>query len=294
MRIFFYSLQTAIKNLWYEKWINILTALSISISLLIISGFITITFNIDSMLKKWSKSFGIIAYVEEGATGETEKAIHEMLKKDPDIIEVRFISREMALNDLREILGEHAPVVDELGENPLPSSFELRLRSDLLDPESVKIKAEEISRIPGIEKVQYGEKWLSSLYTVSLMLKAGTTLTGMAIVIAIVFLTYNTIKVFFYRRKDEVDTLKLLGATRSFIRLPFLIEGFFIGLAGGLISSLLLYGIIKGISVKGSYLFPVMGSLIISLPLEIYLYIPLSGAIISTIGSYIAVGKIKY
>jgi cell division protein FtsX len=65
MRVFFYSLQTAIKNLWCDKWINFLTTLTVAVGLLILGTFILITVNLDFSLKRWSKDFGLIVYLEE-------------------------------------------------------------------------------------------------------------------------------------------------------------------------------------------------------------------------------------
>jgi cell division transport system permease protein len=117
---------------------------------------------------------------------------------------------------------------------------------------------------------------------------------GLAILIAIIFITYNTIKIFFYRRKDEIETLKLLGATKGFIRMPFLIEGLFIGVFGGIIGALALFGIHSLIVFKGVEFMPSIKAIIISVPLQIYMSVPVLGAIMSFIGSFIAVGKIKY
>jgi len=294
MRIFLYALQTAAKSLWHEKWINFLTILSISVSVLILSAFVTITINADSILQKWSKSFGLVVYLNEDLTPDDENTIKGLFSRDPDIVEVRYISKEEALADLKKILGEDAPILEDIAENPLPSSFELKLRNELLKPDPVRKKAEEIGKTSGVEDVQYGEKWLSSLNTVSRIMKISVSFLGIAIFIAIIFITYNTIKIFFYRRKDEIETLKLLGATRTFIRLPFLMEGFFIGSLGSAIGALALFGAQMLIAAKGAEFLPSFKAITITLPVQIYYYIPASGAVMSIIGSFFAVGKIKY
>ncbi|GBE04236.1 MAG TPA: ABC transporter permease [Nitrospirae bacterium] len=294
MRTFIYSVQTAYKSILRDKWINLLTILSISICLLIISAFVTITMNMDSLLNRWSKSFGLVVYLDDSLNSEAENTLKEFFQKDPDIIGVKYISKEDALEELRLVLGSNAEIIEGLKENPLPSSFELKLKSELLDSEFVKQKAAEITNMTGVEEVQYGEKWLSSLNTISRIMKLSATFLGTAIFIAIIFITYNTIKIFFYRRNDEIETLKLLGATRGFIRLPFLIEGLFIGIISGIIGSLALYGIQSFILIKGTEVLPAIRAMIITFPLEVYLSVPIAGAIMSFTGSLIAVGKIKY
>lgn len=294
MRTFIYSVQTAFKSIMLDKWINFLTILSIGISLLILSAFVTITLNMDSLLKRWSKSFGLVVYLDDSLNREAENTLMDFFQKDPDIIDVKYISKGEAIEELRLVLGSNAQIIEELKENPLPSSFELKLKSELLNSSFVKQKAAEISLMTGIEEVQYGEKWLSSLNMISRIMKLSATFLGIAISIAIIFITYNTIKIFFYRRNDEIETLKLLGATRGFIRLPFLIEGLIIGLISGIIGSLALFGIHYLILIKGSEFLPAIRAMIISFPIEVYLSVPLAGVVMSFTGSLIAVGKIKY
>lgn len=294
MRTFIYSVQTALKSILRDKWINLLTILSISISLLILSAFVTITMNMDSLLKRWSKSFGLVVYLDDSLNIEAENTLREFFQKDPDIIEVKYISKEEAIEELRLVLGSNAQIIEELKENPLPSSLELKLKTELLNSSFVKQKAAQINIMTGVDEVQYGEKWLSSLNTISRIMKLSATFLGIAISIAIIFITYNTIKIFFYRRNEEIETLKLLGATRGFIRLPFVIEGLIIGLISGIIGSLALFGIHTMILIKGTEFLPAIRAMIISFPLEVYLSVPLAGTVMSFMGSLIAVGKIKY
>ena len=294
MRVLLYSIQSALKNLWAEKWINLLTTLSVGIGLLILSTFVTVTLNMDSVLKRWGRSFGIVVYLDDAISAEATGTVREFFKQDPDILEVNYISDDEALKALRTILGEDASILENLESNPLPSSFELKLKRELLEPVFVKKKAEEIKKMSGIAEVQYGEKWLTSLNTVSKIMKASSIFLGGAILIAIIFITYNTIKIFFYRRKEEIETLKLLGATKSFIRLPFLIEGLVIGIIGGIIGSLALFGIHSLIIAKGFNFMPSVRAIIISIPVEIFLSIPIVGALMSIAGSFFAVGKIRY
>jgi len=253
-----------------------------------------LTINMDSVIQRWAKNFGLVVYLKEQISGEEEASLKNRFSLDNDIMEVKYISRELALKELRTTLGADSMILEGLNENPLPSSYELTLKSDLLDPELVRKKAALYQQMTGVEDVQYGEKWLSSLYTISKTMKVGALVVGVAIYIAITFITYSTIKIFFYRRKDEIETLKLLGATRIFIRLPFLLEGLTIGLLGGIISSLAIFGIYSFTSLRLIEFLPSVRLFMASFPYQVYIIVPLAGAAVSVIGSYIAVGKIRY
>ncbi len=294
MKIFLYSFQTAVKNMWREKWINVLTILTIAVGLLILGGFILVTLNLDSTLKRWSKGFGLVVYVVEDLSPEEEGLLSEFFKEDPDVAEVKYISKEHALEELRRTLGTMTSILEGFEENPLPSSFELKLKREALDPVRIEQKASQIKQMSGVEDVQYGEKWLSSLNTMSKGMKIVGILLGTIIFIAISFATYSTIKILFYRRIDEIETLKLLGATRSFIRYPFLLEGLFIGILGGIVGFLCLFALYSFVSYKIIEFLPSVKGVMMFFPVKTYLAVPLAGAVLSFIGSFFAVGKIRY
>ena len=202
MRVFLFSLQSAIKNLWLEKWINILTMLTIAVGLLILGSFVLVTLNMDSMLKRWSDGFGLVIYLEENLSTEEEDLLKEYFQKDPDVIEAKYVSKDSALGEFRKTLGTMTSILDGFEKNPLPSSFELKLEREALDPVIIKKKALQIIQLNGVEDVQYGEKWLSSLNTMTKGMKIIVVLLGGIIFIAIAFSTYSTIKILFYRRID--------------------------------------------------------------------------------------------
>ncbi|MBI5740827.1 MAG: ABC transporter permease [Nitrospirae bacterium] len=294
MRMVLFAVETALKSLWHEKWINLLTVLSISIGLLIISAFAAITQNLDSVLKRWSRDFGLVVYLKDDLSSEAEDTLKAFFQNDSDIREIRYISKEQAIEDLRLTLGRQKSVLEGFDNNPLPSSFELTLKSELLNAAYVERKASEIKALNGVDDVQYGEKWLSSLSALANIMKVSAAFLGGAVFIAIAFITYSTIKIFFYRRKDEIETLKLLGATASFIRLPFLLEGLIIGVMAGVLSSIGLFSAYELIVSKVSEFLPSINIVMVPLTLKAYFPAPLAGALMSFLGSIVAVGKIKY
>lgn len=294
MRTLYYLFQTAVKNFWREKLINALTVLTVALGLIILGAFTLITLNMELSLRQWAKGFGLIVYLKDNMTLEDVELLKEYFKKDKDIIEVNYISKDEALKELKQTLGAANPILGGFEENPLPSSFELRLQRRALEPLRIKQKAEHIRQIAGVEDVQYGEKWLSSLNSLSKGMNVIVIILGSVIFIAIAFVTYSTIKILFYRRAEEIETLKLLGATRSFIRLPFLIEGLFIGILGGIIGLFTLQGIYMFTTSKIIEFLPSIRGTITSFPFTAYLVTPFTGALMSLIGSIFAVGRIRY
>lgn len=294
MRAFLYSLQIAVKNLYQEKWINMLTTLTIAVCLLILSTFTLITLNMDMALTRWAKGFGLVVYLKDNLSPGEESILKEFFKKDSDITEINYISKDEALKGLRQALGDMNPILEGFEENPLPSSFELKLKREALQPSHIKEKSLLIKQLPGVEDVQYGEKWLSSLNSLIKGLKIIAMILGSIISVAIAFVTYSTIKILFYRRSEEVATLKLLGASRSFIRLPFLIEGLFIGIFGGIIGSLTLTGLYVFTTLRVVEFLPSIKGITTFFPPLVYPLLPIAGGMMSLIGSIFATGRIRY
>jgi len=248
----------------------------------------------DFAVQRWSKSFGVIVYLNEGLNEEEVNTLRHQFQKDPAIVEVNHISKDQALENVRKALGSNSLILDVFKRNPLPSSFELKLKSSLLQTSYVKQKAAKIANQDGVKEVQYGEKWLSSLNTATKIMKVVAIFFGSVIFIAITFITYSIIKIFFHRRKDDIETMKLLGAPRRFIRFPLLLEGMFMGTAGGAISALVLFLAYSFVYTTVAQYIPSIRLIITSLPLVIYAFIPLSGTVMSLMGSLIAVGRIRY
>ena len=104
MRTLIYSIQTAFKSIWHEKWIYLLTVLSVSIGLLILSSFMAATLNVDSVLKRWSKSFGLVVYLDENLSRDEERTLENFFNQDADVLEVLYISKESAVKELSDSL----------------------------------------------------------------------------------------------------------------------------------------------------------------------------------------------
>ena len=294
MKILKYFFGTAFRCIWLEKWINLLTILSISIGLSIFCSFLLITFNIDSFMQRWSSSFGLVVYLDEEIDNDKIQELDTYFKQDAELSHIKYVSNIEALDKVKISLGSNAVILDDFNENPLPSTFELQFGNGIIDPQLVRKKADAIKQLTGVNDVQYGEKWLASLNTISDTMKMVAIFFACAIFISTIFTTYNTIKIFFYRREEELKTLKLLGATNTFARMPFLLEGSFVGLIGGTISSALLLTLSSFTTTRIVEFMPSVSVVLSPLPFQAYLVIPLVGAFMSLMGSFIAVGRIRY
>lgn len=286
-----YSFKSAFQSLCREKWINILSILTVASSLLIITLTAFFLYNIESIANHLPERFSIVAYLKDNLSQEETQSIIDTLKKREEIVNLKYTSKDDAIKELKHTLKDTSYILEGLNENPLSSSIEIRLKKDFVTSSNVKQISEEIKKISGIDDVYYGEKIAEAIHLLKKSIQNMSIIIFLTISTGVVFVTYSTVKILFYRRKEEIEIIKLLGATKGFIRMPFLIEGGAIGFFGGIlgtIGALLFY---FAITYRLSMVIPMLKTLVF--PLEILIFLPITGIALGIIGSVIALGRLK-
>jgi cell division transport system permease protein len=288
-----YSFRFAFESLRKEFWINLIASLSAGIGLFILAIIALGFYNINLLTKRLPEKFTVVLYLKDLSKEEIDRAITD-LKNNRMVKSVRFIPKDTALNELKKRLKDSSILVEGLEGNPLPDSVEIRLKPEYMKTEEIKNLISALRSMPGIDDIDYGEDIVASI----VLIKKTVETYGIAfialVMIGVVFNFYTTIKILFYRRKEEVETFKLLGASKGFIRIPFLIEGAIIGMAGALIASGLLLALYQALLFLSSKL-PFISSLnIFSQILSLFIFLPCAGISFGIIGAFLGLGKIRY
>jgi len=287
-----YSFRTALSELWREKWINFLCTLAIATGLFIMALAFLLVFNLHLVAGKLPERFSMMVFLKEGLSPEQIHEAVEAVRKQDGVASLRFISREDALKELRTAMKDSDFVLEGLEENPLPASMEISLRESAVTGRRVPALAREILKVDGVDEVKYGARLLSLIQKARRYSDALGGLFLGVLAAAVVFVCYSTVKILFYRKKTEIETLKLLGATRWFIRSPFLIEGGLIGLAAGVLSALAMLALYSFVYLKLAGPFPLVKAL--AFPQGILLYPPAAGLFIGVAGATIAIGRLRF
>lgn len=287
-----YSIRAALQSLYRERWINLLSVLSMATSLLIIAIASITLYNIDHFSKKLPERFSMVIYLKDDLSESERQDLLLTIKKKGLVAAVRYISKDEALKELRSSLKEADYILEGLKENPLPASIEVRLKKEAVSPDKVAMFVSSLRGIKGVEDVQYGEGFLLFLNSLKRGLETAGVVVTAIMVIATVFISYSTVKILFYRKKEEIETLKLLGATRGFIRIPFLIEGGVIGFTGGLISMIFLFLFYYLLFLRLGSTMPIINRAV--LYPSMFAPIAVVGLFLGIIGALIAVGRIRY
>lgn len=290
-RLWSYFVRRALLNIAEQRFIHVISAGTITISFLLFGAFVLLMVNLNTWLLEWGQSLSMSVYLEDGIEEKRTKEIREALKGIPDAELRGFMSKEEAMEALREAFGAQAGLLDGFEENPLPASFELVFKEanfHALDPEAVK---DELEGLPGVSEVQYSEQWVERFEGILYMIQAGGFIVGGLLCLAVLFITTNTIKLTIYARREELEIYKLVGATDRFIKTPFLIEGALEGLIGGSIALVCLYGVYRLIALKPLYAsgFPILK--VVFLPPGVALGLVVLSLILGFTGGLIAVGR---
>jgi cell division transport system permease protein len=287
---FRYFVRQAMRNMVENRLVHLIGLGTMVIAFLMFDAFILIFVNLNSWTQEQGRSLTMSIYFK----GEPERAVIESIKKEllqyPVSI-TGFISKDDALKSLRKQLGEKAGLLDGLGENPLPASLEIVLSRDVSGdslPYELKTRLE---RINGVDEVQYSQEWVERFQAIMGAVKIIGLVFGGLLFLAALFIITNTVKLTIYSRKDEIEILKLVGATNRFVKIPFLIEGSIQGFLGGSVALIVLFLVYVAIITKVDLSIGFASLDIIFLSPQFILLLLLMSSIIGFIGSTVSLGR---
>ncbi len=236
-----YAWGEALRSLYRNKWMTIASIGVVVVTLLMLGGFMLVNLNLNHITENVKEQVEIVLYVEDTATLAERNELREKLVAHSSLAEVRFVSRDEALQRLKKQMGDIVEGYETAEENPLPDSFELRTHH----PESVGAVAEELARYPAVAKVDYGKATVDRLFTATRAVQLVGLFLMVGLAITAIFLIAHTIKLTVFIRRREIMIMKYVGATNWFIRWPFVLEGLIIGLLGAVLPLAGLYYIYR-------------------------------------------------
>ena len=196
--------------------------------------------NFNHFIKQVESEQGIQAYIVNDATDEEIKVLEEQIKALEGVNTTEFISKEEALQSMKNRLGEKSYLLDGYDENNIfPASYIVTLTDLTL---SSKVQS-SIKELDNVKKITSSDETISTLVKIANGIKIGSYVIIAALVCVSIFIISNTIKLTVYARRKEISIMKYVGATNSFIRWPFIVEGVIIGIISGAISLAIIAGI---------------------------------------------------
>ena len=265
----------------------------ITITLIVVALSIVLSYNVEEMTKHVSSNISIVVFVKSEATKEETEKIKTEIEKLDNVEEITYKSKKDYAKETKELDPRFALIVDSWTDETIPllDSYEVKVK----DIDLIGDTAKKIRKLENISSVNFGEEYIESVITIFGVIEKVCIGGVIALVLVTAFLIANTIKLAIFSRKTEIEIMRLVGASNMAIKVPFLIEGSFIGLLGSIIPIVLMsYGYKSFYDYLGGELFSSsLGKLVAPYPFILYSSIILLviGLLVGMFGSSRAVRK---
>jgi cell division transport system permease protein len=237
----YYGLTRAFQNTRRNLFSNVITIGIITISILIFSTFSLIAFNLGSFFKIWEEKIEIITYLNRKTPINEVESLLNKARQIHGVESVRYVSPFDAMAFMETKLGSQRNLLDGIRPGVLPSSFEIQLIKDYRNSAKVKEVVSQLEKIAQFDEIQYGQEWVETFSAIVHLFRLTQWVLGGLLLVAMIFIISNTLQLAIYSRREEIEIMQLVGASPSFIQVPFYIEGIVQGFLGSGMAIVLLY-----------------------------------------------------
>ena len=224
-----YLVKKGISSIWKNFLMSFASFCILMVSLLLVSCAVLMMMNVNKIMSNIEDTNEITIYLKEDISDKQVEHIKSVLEKNKDITDVKYYSKEQALDDFRDNMAEYSELLDYLDKNPMPETFLVRVK----DLSKIRHVVNSINDIEGVEQTKAPYDFASVL----VQIRNTFTLIGGAVLIALVVVSIvivsNSIRTSVFARRNEISIMRYVGATSGFIKAPFFVEGMFIGILAG-------------------------------------------------------------
>ncbi len=288
MRALRYAIDEALASLWRGRRSGALSMATIALALFVLGVFLIVTTNLERLGREWSSSAEMSVYLSDGVTAADRSAVESALAVGEAVAGRVYVSKDDALARFKRTFADLAPGLDGLGDNPLPASYEVRLRAGAdaaIDSLVARVRA-----LPGVVDVRYDRQWLVRLVTTVDVIRGLGLALGTLLAVAAALTVANVVRLALYARRDELDIMELVGAPQVYIRGPFIVEGTFQGGLGAILALLALS--VTFWVLQARYLVPLAAAINLSavhfLPWELSMWLIVGGMAVGCLGGLVA------
>jgi cell division transport system permease protein len=281
-----FSLKRAWQGFWRNSLMSLAATASMVLMLVLLSGLLILLSGLDATLKYVESEVEVVAYLKDSATAQDVTLLTDDLRAMPQVESVTYVSKDQALKNFQERQPEVASLVQALPSNPLPASFEISLR----DPSDYIDVATYLRAQSAVDSVQDIKQTVDQMITVINVLRTGGIAVLAIVGLTVLFIIVNTIRLAVVARAEEIEIMRLVGASDAFIRWPFVLEGALVGLFGAVITTCLLLLVQAPLTSLMAGFFnvlPIQASAIVGQNVALIVFA--TGIGIGVLGSYLSV-----
>jgi len=285
-----YVIREALMNVRHNRTTTAVAVATTAFTLACFGIFVLLYLNLRGVAGSLQGDIKVILYLQEGLALQSVGDLQRRLRSGREVASLAYVSKEQALADFRAQFPSEQHLLQGLGENPLPASLVVTLAPEYGSAESVKRWADRMRVNPGVSQVQYSQEWIERLNTLTRYLELGAMVVGGILSAAAVAIIASTIRLALYARRDEIEILRLVGAGRIFIKIPYLLEGAVLGAVGGALSLAMLRGGFEYLSLQAGLSGRVLGleSAWSFFPIQMSAMMVLGGLLLGFTGSLVS------
>jgi cell division transport system permease protein len=286
-----YFFEEAFTSLWRSRLINALSVGTMAVSLFVLGAFLTVASNLNEVVAHWAQKVQVTFYLQDGLEDRIRESLENRLKEDPAVASLVLVTRTEALQRFRSLFRDLRTLPDDLGENPFPASIEVTVKTDRQSADEIRRLVQAYEHAPGVEEVQYDLLWIQRLATGVRLVRGLGGFLGGILVLAGIFTISNVIRLTVYARQDELDIMRLVGATRSYVKGPFVVEGMIQGGLGGVVAVGLLWGAFRYVAQDALQASDLLGRNAAFLPTPLCFALVFGGMGVGVVGSLVSLGR---
>ena len=293
--IVYLVIREAVVYLWRNKTITILSIAVTSFSLFIIAFFLASAENMNMLIDRITSEINVNIYLKEDITSVQKQYIEKLIKSSNYISSYSYISKTKALQDFLQAMPNFGTLIANLKDNPIPGSYRIVIKKEYNSENALQNFIKIFADAEGIEELQYDRQWYERLISFVKVVKFAGLIVGAVLIFTALFTIANVIRLVVYGRRDEIDILRLVGASNFYIKGPFILEGIFQGFVAGICSVFILFVSYKVLLyyVSSSEM-QVTPELIHFLSSDMQFLVMFIGAFIGFLGSFFSVSHLLH
>lgn len=290
MRRLSYLLREAFTNVLTNRTTTLVAVATTAFTFACVGVFLLLYVNLRAMAASLERDIQVLVYLEDSLDPGAVALLEQQLTSDPAVASLSYISKDQALTEFQKQYPADSHLLQGLGENPLPASYVVTLAPAFRSSEGIRRWAERARTITGVDQVQYSQDWIDTLGNLVRYIEVAAMIVGVILSAACVTIIANTIRLALYARREEIEILRMIGATKAFIRIPYVLEGAALGFAGSALSLMILragFDLFR-YEIRSTSRFLGVESLLVFFPLPMCLLVVAAGLILGFAGSYLS------
>ncbi|MCF1426458.1 MAG: permease-like cell division protein FtsX [Shewanella sp.] len=225
----------SVGELWRNPISSLMTMAMLGVSLSLPAALQVLVKNAESITQSWDSAAQISLFIDEGRSEHSIQSLITRIKVFPEVAEVSYINREQALQEFQALSG-FGDALSYLDTNPLPAVVMVTPTSRYSSPQGARELLQKLQRQPEVSFGRLDIEWLERLQAGVKLLQRTVSMVAALLILAVVLIIGNTIRLAIMSRRSEIEVMKLVGATESFIQRPFLYTGIWYGVIGGVLA----------------------------------------------------------